>query len=348
MPAMAMTTDILKTLLLCLCLALTPSLNAADSSDRGKIIGGSAHALPDWFKESFLEIADDVDEAGEEGRHVMLFFDLNGCPYCDRMLEESFESEPLGSYIQANFDTIAINIRGDRDIAFNEEISVTEKQLGEILKVYSTPALLFLGEDNKTVVRINGYRAPERFKQVLEFVATQSYRSTSLADYLQAKLDRNVYRLRDNPLFSEISDLSSVNGPLMVVFEDGSCYDCDEFHDGILADERVRKEIAAFTVLRLDADSSETIRDFYDNETTPAAFAREYRMIYRPGVLLFEDGELLRRHDSLAFSHHFKESLRYVAGGYYRETDYHSYSQQRTEELLEAGVTIDIGRPRMD
>jgi len=62
-------------------------------------------------------------------------------------------------------------------------------------------------------------------------------------------------------------------------------------------------------------------------------------------VLVFEDGELLRRHDSLTFPHHFKESLRYVAGGYYRETSYYDYSQRRTEELLEAGVTIDLGRP---
>jgi len=89
-------------------------------------------------------------------------------------------------------------------------------------------------------------------------------------------------------------------------FEDGNCYDCDEFHDGILADERVQAEIAPYTVLRLDADSSETILDFYGNETTPAALASKYQMIYRPGVLVFEDGELLRRHDSLTFPHHFK------------------------------------------
>ena len=331
-----------------LCLASTASLQLAQATERGQIVGGQAHDLPDWFKESFLEIADDVDEATEEGRHVMLFFDLNGCPYCDRMLEESFESEPLSSYIQANFDTIAINIQGDREIAFNDEISVTEKQLGEILKVHSTPALVFLDEDNKTVVRVNGYRAPERFRQVLEYVATRSYRSTSLGDYMQAKLDRNVYSLRDNPLFSEISDLSEVEGPLMIVFEDGSCYDCDEFHDGILADERVRKEIAPYTVVRLDADSNAPLRDFYGKETTPAEFAREHGMIYRPGVLLFEDGELLRRHDSLTFPHHFKESLRYVAGGYYKETDYPTYSRQRTEELLASGVTIDLGRARME
>ena len=335
------------TLLLGASLGIALSVNAANTDTRGRIVGGAEHPLPDWFKESFLEIADDVGEASESGRHVMLFFDLNGCPYCDRMLKESFNAEPLGSYIQANFDVIAINIQGDREIAFNEDISVTEKQLAEILKVYSTPALVFLNEDNETIVRVNGYRASERFQQVLEFVATRSYRSTGLTEYLQAKLDRKVYQLRDNPLFTEIRDLSSVEGPLMLVFEDGSCYDCAEFHQAILTDERVRAEIEPFTVVRLDADSSVTLLDFFGNETTPAELARNYQMIYRPGVLLFENGNLLRRHDSLTFPHHFKESLRYVAGGYYQQTDYRSYSRQRTEQLLEAGVTIDLGRARV-
>ena len=317
-----------------------------DSKTRGKLTGGELHALPDWFKKSFLKIEDDVDDANKAGKHVLLFFDLNGCPYCDRMLEESFDAEPLSSYIQKHFDVIAINIQGDLSIAFNADISVTEKELSAIMKVRSTPALLFMNADNKIIVRVNGYRAPERFQQVLEYVATRSYQTTTLADYMQAKLDRNVYQLRANPLFSEITDLSSVDGLLMVIFEDGSCYDCNEFHDGILAHEQVREEIAPFTIVRLDADSNETIIDLYGNQTTPADLARKYEMIYRPGVLVFDDGNLIRRHDSLTFPHHFKESMRYVAGGYYQQTDYHSYSEQRTEELLASGVDIDLGRPR--
>ena len=324
---------------------LVPAVNDA-SENRGKITGGVLHEVPAWFKESFLEIADDVDDANQAGKHVLLFFELSGCPYCDRMLEESFEAEPLSSYIQANFDAIVINILGDREIAFNEEISVTEKELAEILKVYSTPALLFLDKENKTIARINGYRAPERFKLVLEFVATKSYQTTNLVDYLQAKLDKNVYQLRANSLFSKVTDLASVDGPLMVIFEDGSCYDCNEFHDGILAHKQVREEIAPFTIVRLDADSNAAIKDVYGNATTPAELARKHEMIYRPGVLVFDDGNLIRRHDSLTFPHHFKESIRYVAGGFYQQTDYRNYSLQRTEELLANGVVIDLGRPK--
>ncbi len=327
-------------------LGLVMPVFGAETATRGSITGGVAHEAPDWFKVSFLDIADDVDDATDEGKHVLLFFQLNDCPYCDRMLEECFEAEPLRTYIQQHFDTIAINVRGDRDIAFNENISVTEKELSDILKVAATPAILFLDKNNKTVVRVNGYRAPERFKQVLEFVSTKSYQTTRLGDYLQARLDKNVYQLRPNPLFSEIRDLSTVDGPLMLIFEDGSCYDCKEFHDGILGQELVRKEIEGFTIVRLDASSTETIIDPHGNETTPAKLASKHEMIYRPGVLAFDDGNLVRRHDSLTFPHHFKESMRYVAGRYYQQTDYRSYSQQRTEDLLSSGVVIDLGRPK--
>jgi len=320
---------------------------SAVTPERGTITGGVVHEAPDWFKESFLEIADDVDEATEEGKHVLLFFQLNGCPYCDRMLEESFEAEPLTSYIQQHFDTIAINVRGDREIAFNEEVTVTEKELSEALNVRATPAIVFLNENNKTAVRVNGYRAPERFRHILEFVATKSYNNTGLSNYLQAKLKRNVYQLRNNTLFTELTDLSSVKGPLMVIFEDGSCYDCNEFHDGILAHPLVRKELEPFTIVRLDADSSQPIIDVDGNSTTPKELAEKHQMIFRPGVLAFDNGQLIRRHDSLTFPHHFKESMRYIAGGFHNKQDYRSYSEQRTEELLSQGVTIDLGRAKL-
>lgn len=328
-------------------LILIFTIMSTHADERGSITGGVAHEVPSWFKESFLEIAEDVEEASEENKHVILFFQLNSCPYCDRMLEESFEAEPLKSYIQKHFDTIAINVRGDREIAFNEEISVSEKELSDILKVVATPAILFLGGENETIVRVNGYRAPQRFMSVLEYVATGAYENQSLADYQQAKLDRSVYEPRPNSLFSDITDLSGIDGPLMLIFEDGSCYDCDEFHDGILTHAQVRKEIEPFTIVRLNTDSDQQITDLFGNKTTAAKLAKKYEMTYRPGILAFDEGILLRRNDSLIFPHHFKESMRYIAGGYYKNMDYETYSEQRTEELLSSGVDIDLSRPEI-
>ena len=328
-----------------LSICLSTAASSSETTTRGTITGGVIHQAPSWFKESFLEIAEDVEEASEEGKHVILFFQLNACPYCDRMLEESFEAKPITDYIQAKFDTIAVNVRGDREIVFNEEISVSEKELSEILKVRATPAILFLDENNKTVVRVNGYRSSQRFKLIVEYVATRSYQNQELYDYIQARIDKNVYQLRPNPLFTELTDLSEIEGPLMLVFEDGSCYDCDEFHDGILDHPQVRKELEPFTIVRLDADSDGTIVDVNGEKTTPRQLAQTHQMIYRPGVLAYDGGKLIRRTDSLVFPHHFKESMRYVGGGFYKSQDYRGYSMQRTEELLSQGVTIDLGRP---
>jgi len=333
-------------LLVCLSSFATGSAIASENTKRGKVVGSESHSMPSWFKQSFLEIADDVDEANAEGKHVMLFFDLDGCPYCDHMLEESFSTDPVSSYIQSNFDVIAVNIEGNHEIAFNEETVVTEKKLAGLLKVRGTPVLMFLNENNEVIARVDGYRAPERLQKALEFVATRSYRSTSLPEYLHTQLDRNAYELRDNPLFSEQTDLSSIEGPLMLILEDGSCYDCNEFHDSILADDRVAPELENFTIVRLDADSSEPIQGFDGNAVTPAELAREFETIYRPGVLLFEDGKLLRRHNSLAYPQHFMESLRYVGRGIHKTENYGSYRRQLREEILSSGENIDWSRSR--
>ena len=331
-------------LTLSLFLALGYGLANAEATKRGEITGGVMHAAPDWFKESFLEIADDVAEANESGKHVLLFFQLNGCPYCDRMLTEVFETEPHKGYIQEHFNVIAINVRGDREIAFNEEYSATEKELSEKLNVWATPGIVFLNAENKPVVRVDGYRAPERFARILSYVADKAYENQKLSAYLAQQVLDEAYKLRANPLFTEQADLSAIDGPMAVIFEDAQCHDCAEFHERTLADPGVMEALQKFTVVRLDADSPDRITDVAGNATTAGQWAEALNMIYRPGVLLFADGQLLRRYDSLLYRHHFAEGLRWIGSGSYRQEDYPSYSERRTEELLEAGIDIDLSR----
>ncbi|MBI3874070.1 MAG: thioredoxin, partial [Arcobacter sp.] len=59
------------------------------SHGASKISGGSEHEIPTWFKQSFLDIPEDVNEASKNNKHLMLFVDLDGCPYCTKMLNES-------------------------------------------------------------------------------------------------------------------------------------------------------------------------------------------------------------------------------------------------------------------
>jgi hypothetical protein len=112
----------------------------------------------------------------------------------------------------------------------------------------------------------------------------------------------------------------------------------------LLAHAEVMKELERFTVVRLDTDSTKIVADVFGDKTTAGALAARYEMSFRPGVLIFDQGELVRRYDSLIYSFHFKEGLRYIAGGYYKTKDYRSYSRQRREELLAEGIDINLAR----
>ena len=78
-------TRISRTLLLGLMFVLNISLHNAMAQQSETVSGASEISLgtfagakpteyPPWFKESFLEFADDIAEAAEQGKHVMLLF----------------------------------------------------------------------------------------------------------------------------------------------------------------------------------------------------------------------------------------------------------------------------------
>ena len=312
---------------------------------QGKLTGGIASEHPDWFKESFLDIAEDVEEAGESGKHVLLFMHLNGCPYCHKMIEENFKHAPHTGYLKQNFDVIAVNIKGDREIAFDEEIQVTEKELANLLKVRATPTVIFLDAKNKPVARLNGYRSPEAFRLALDYVAEKAYRKTSLTGYIQEKKQRLVYSFRDHPQFREITNLQEVaDRPLAVLFEDTGCDACDAFHEGHLKSPGVNRVLENFTLVRLDALSDDPIIDVEGNATTPRAYAQKLGLSYRPGIVLFDKGREITRIDGLLYTYHFQELLRYVGERHYETypDSFFDYLRVRSDEILKSGKDIDI------
>jgi len=320
-------------------LLMITNLNGA-----GKVTGGSDHAMPEWFKQSFMDMNEDVEEAKEENKHVMLFMNLKFCPYCSKMLQENFEeSSKLQPYIQKYFDVIAIDIKGSKEIDINEDTTMTEIEYAKYLKVQYTPTILFLDQDNNIVVRINGYRSPENFKYILDFVKNKEYKNMSLTQYIEKVKNKTLYTLQDNPMFKEFKDLSKINTPLAVIFEDGSCTQCKYLHNTTLKNKDVQQELSKFTIVRYDAMSEKTIITPDGKTTTPKQWAKDMVLDYRPGIVLFDKKQEIVRIDALLFSFHFKELFRYVSGGYYNK--FHTfldYLRPRQEELLKQGIDIDI------
>lgn len=315
---------------------------AAADAAAGRLTGGVEYSLPAWFKTSFLDFKSDVEEARREGRHVMVFMHLDECPYCERMLRESFAGGESSDFMRKHFDVIGVNVRGSVEVTWIDGAAYTERELARKLGTVATPTLVFLDLDGNKVLQLNGYRDPRALRLALDYVQSRSYRSQPLAAYLAAREKPALYALRDHPQFSNVTYFKGYRKPLAILFEDRSCAECARFHEKTLNHPDVLAEMRQFLFVRLDTDSDRKIVDLEGNATTAAQWARALGLTHRPAMVLYDGGRERFRMDGRLYHFHFKESLRYVSGGHYKRYESISrYNAMRREELARQGVDID-------
>jgi len=262
------------------------------------------------------------------------------------MVSQNFQQEPLKSQIQANFDSIEINIKGDREIAMSEDMTTTESVLATYLKVKYTPTILFLDGNNKTVLRLNGYRSPEALKQALNFVQQKAYLKSSFSEYKRDNMKYGQYQLINNPLFSNTTDFSALSTPVALLFEDNDCNECSLFHNKMLSRKEIQQQLKNYHVVRLDAKSTQPVIDFNGHKTTAKDWADALNISYRPGLLLFDEGKEIARTESMLYPFHFEHVLRIgLNKNYQTYPTYLDLMAARQEKLLAQGVDINIGKP---
>jgi len=331
----------LNFLLLPLCaMAASPEAVA-----KGEVTGARMSVHPNWFKESFLEISEDLEEASEYGKHVILYFEFNGCPYCYRTIEDNFKHAPYGEFIQQNFDVIALNVFGDREVALDQATSATEKEIASQLNVVYYPTLVILNSDNQTVLRMAGYRNRPYFRAALDYVQQRAYEQQTLASFINARNKKEVYRFRDHPQIQNISDLTSVGDrPLAILFESNDCLDCDRLHDTHLSDPEIREILKGFTLVRLDALADTPVRNIDGKVTTARALSESMGITYRPSIVLFDRGREILRIENLLYRYHFAGVLEYVGQRHYEKypDSVWDYVDAKTERLVAAGQNVSL------
>ena len=313
----------------------------AQAGKTGKITGGMAHEYPGWFKDSFLDLKEDASEAAEAGKHTILFLSLNGCPYCARMLRESFaENKEL---ILKDFDTIGLNIKGDRMVMMDGETEISEKDMARKLRVRFTPTIIFLDENAKTVFRINGYWDPAQFRHALAYVRSKSYKAMSILAFIKQQKEKKIWNFAAHDELKAINDFSAVKRPLLVLFEDKGCTACAELHSQILNLPGVVKALKRYDFVRLDSGSDQAITDIDGNRTTAAKWAAALGVRSSPTFIAFDEGKERQRVDGKLYSHHFISLLGYVSGKHYKTYDnWLKYNSQRTKEVLASGKDVDM------
>ncbi len=333
---------------------LTPLFVGVEAADRqpvtagrpGQFLGAMPTEYPNWFKESFLELGDDVTEAAERNRRVLILFHQDGCPYCNVLVERNLAQRDIETAMRQNFDVIAINMWGDREVLTVDGATYTEKEFAAALKVQFTPTLVFMDEQGRSVLRLNGYLPPERFRLALDYVAGRKEKEVSYREFLSANAPpASAGDLNAQPFFaSGPIDLTASKHPLAVFFEQKQCPNCDVLHRRVLSAVDTRAILRSFHCVQLDMWSTTPLVTPAGGKTTARDWAAELEVKYAPTLVLFDrKGTEIIRSEAFFKKFHIHGIFEYVRSeGYKEQPSFQRWLSARAEHLREQGMDVNI------
>lgn len=312
---------------------------------------------PDWFKQSFMDLQEDLDDANESGKNIMLYFHQDGCPYCKKLLQDNFSRTDIVNRMKQNYEVLEINMWGDKavtDIGGNE---YSEKEFAKKMQVMFTPTLLILDKNGLSKFRINGYYSPDKFIAVLDYLElkkankteqimtfTEYFRKKSLAKTTaRAELQTEKYIIQTDNLQKLIRDSQK---PVMVLFEQNYCQDCDEVHGDLFRRLPIYKRLQRFTIAQIDINSSDIITTPDGKKMTQKDFAQQENIQYTPSIYFYESAHTknpIFRSEAYLRGFHLETVLDYVSSNAYKtEAEFQRFVQRRADEMAEKGIKVDL------
>ncbi len=304
---------------------------------------------PDWFKNSFLDIREDVEEATTAGKRVMLYFYQDGCPYCAKLLQDNFSQQSIVEKSRKYLDVIAVNMWGDREVTSLDGQAMTEKEFAAGLRVMFTPTILMLNEQGKVVLRINGYYHPGKFEAAVDYVGQHKETALSFAEYYhQLQPAKPSGKLHDEAFLLKppynLQQLAISSKPLMLLFEQKQCQPCDEYHTDVYQRPESQEQLLRFNIVRLDMWADTPVVNFDGQKTTARSLAKELDVKYAPSmVFLDKAGNEVFRAEAYLKAFHLQSILDYVASGAYQtQPNFQRYIAARADKLEAQGIHVDL------
>ncbi|MBC8494031.1 MAG: thioredoxin fold domain-containing protein [Candidatus Thioglobus sp.] len=306
--------------------------------------------LPNWFKATFMDFSEDLEEAADEGKHVMIYFHQDGCPYCAKLVQDNFHDKKLVAKLQKNFDTIETNMWGDRELVDWQGNELTEKEFSTQMKIQFTPTLVFLNPKGETLLRLNGYQSIEKMHATLDYIANKTYLKQTYASYLNNLKKNKTGTLNAHPIFESgphmlaRSQTMPAEKYLAVFFEEPNCKSCDNLHKELMPLKDTQDYLSQMQVVRFNALSDEKLITPAGKQTTAKDWYDELNLTYKPAIVFFDKtGEEIIRRDAFFKAYHTHGIMTYVLSGAYKtQPNFQRYLEDKSDKLREQGITVDL------
>lgn len=298
-------------------LPLDTSLGAAFDDSRVLHID-----YPAWFEETpFLDLSRVTADARAAGkRGLMVLFTTEGCSYCAEFIRRSLGDPGITARVRERFLVVGLEIFDDAEMIDPRGREMRVKAFADAQGAEYSPTLVFFDSRGEPILRVVGYRSPERFRRILARVSGEGGGSPPGPERAGAETaGTEVVGLREDPLFAQppyALDRSrfAAERPLLVIFEGAGCDACTSFHEDVLAVPEVRGLLAGLEVVRLDAaDATTPVLAPDGSRTDPAAWFRALGLSDLPALVFFDErGEQVLETDALVLRQRMMNSLGFV------------------------------------
>ena len=74
-----------------------------------------------WISNTFMDLREDLAEANDSQKRLLVLFEQKGCGYCKRMHEKVYSVPEIARKLQEDFFVIRVNIFGDLEVTDFDE-----------------------------------------------------------------------------------------------------------------------------------------------------------------------------------------------------------------------------------
>jgi thioredoxin-related protein len=296
---------------------------------------------PEWFKESFLDLRDDLADALADGKQgIAIYFGQKNCAYCKALMEINLTKPDIVQYVRENYEIIPLDIWGSRVITLLDGTELTERELAIRENTNFTPSLIFFDEAGNTAFKMRGYYTPYRFQAVMKFIVEDFYKTESFREYLEradpppkfAEDDLNEHDLMAKGPIILDRRAAPGNKPLAVLFEQRHCHACDQLHSEPLNNEKTRKLLEGFELRQLDSWSDTPVITPRGQKLSAREWASQLGIHYMPTTVFFDErGNEILRIDSVVKLYRMRSMLSFVLSNGYKNFETFQHWRRYTD-----------------
>ncbi|MCW3782346.1 SoxW family protein [Defluviimonas salinarum] len=134
----------------------------------GVELGDDGLHKPNWLRDTFKDLREDLAEANAEGKRLMVIIEQRGCIYCTRMHEEIFPDPEIDALIRDNYFVVQMNLFGDVEVIDFDGTVLPEKEMAVRWGVVFTPTMIFFPEEvpeGLTAAQASVFTVPGAFER---------------------------------------------------------------------------------------------------------------------------------------------------------------------------------------